>query len=168
MTIASRRTINFKHVGTKISNRKFTQAVNQPSTPIGMKTPLRLGEGLSNLFDMHFQPADQLHDNLKNLIKTNHGERLGYYNYGANLKSLSFDLAYVGEFEERAVLNIRDSVEKVLPIIEIEDCKVITTNHEKSGVVPDSIAQILIQVTYNIPKLKIIGKKIQAVIYAGG
>ena len=168
MSIASRRTINFKHVGTKISDRKFTEVANEPAVPIGIKTPLRLGEGLSNLFDMHFQPAAQIHDNLKNLIKTNYGERLGMYKYGANLKSISFDLAYVGEFEEKAILNIRNAVEASIPIVEVVGVDVITTNHEKDGVLPNGIAQILLEVTYNIPSIKVIGRKIQAVIYAGG
>ena len=69
MTIKSRRKINFRHSGTNIADRQFAEAVPEPTVPLGIKTPLRLGvTGRSNLFDMHFQPADQLHDNLKNLI----------------------------------------------------------------------------------------------------
>ena len=117
---------------------------------------------------MHFQPADQIHDNFVNLIKTNHGDRLCRTNYGANLKSLSFDLAFVGDFEQAAVVNIRAAVEKSMPIIEVSNVSVESTNHEKDGPLPGGLAKILIVVTYNVPRLKIIEKKLQAVIYAGG
>ena len=39
---------------------------------------------------MNTDPVRQLADNFRNLIMTNHGERLGRYNYGANLNSLIF------------------------------------------------------------------------------
>ena len=71
MTVKSRRKLNFKHSGTNIAERQFSEPVNVPSVPLGIKTPLRLNtSGLSNLFEMNFQPADQIHDNLINLIKT--------------------------------------------------------------------------------------------------
>lgn len=169
MTVKSRRKLNFKHSGTNIAERQFSEPVNVPSVPIGIKTPLRLNtSGLSNLFEMNFQPADQIHDNLINLIKTNHGERLGRTNYGANLKSLSFDLAYVGDFEQAAIENIRLATERSMPIVEISNVGVSTSNHEKDGPLPPGVAKVLITVTYNVPRLKIIEKKLQAVIYAGG
>ena len=65
MTVKSRRKLNFKHAGTNIAERQFSEAIPAPSTPLGIKTPIRLSmSGLSNLFEMHFQPADQIHDNL--------------------------------------------------------------------------------------------------------
>ena len=126
MTTNTRRTINFKHVGTKISARKFEDTKKSPSTPIGIKTPLRLGIGESNLFDMHFQPADQINDNLKNLIKTNFGERLGRFNYGANLQSLSFDYADLGNFENNALVNIREAINNTMPIVEVDNVEVLS------------------------------------------
>ena len=169
MTVKSRRKIKFRHVGSNISERKFSELVPAPTTPLGIKTPVRIGSsGLSNLFDMHFQPADQLHDNLKNLIKTNHGERLGRFDLGANLRSLTFDLARMEDFEESAINNIRITVEKFMPIIEVSDIEINTVDHEKDGPLPPGIAKILLTIVYNIPRLKIIGKKLQAIIYAGG
>ena len=169
MTIKSRRSLKFKSVGSNIADRKFTEPVAAPTIPIGIKTPLRLSSNdLSNLFDMHFQPAEQIHDNLKNLIKTNFGDRLGRYNYGANLKSLSFDLSLVGEFEEQVITNIRLAVEKFLPVVEIFDLEVNTVDHDRDGPLPPGIAKVLITVIYNVPQLKIIERKLQAVIYAGG
>ena len=168
MSTTTRRTINFKHVGTKISARKFQTEVQQPKTPIGIKTPLRLGAGNSNLFDMNFQPADQISDNLKNLIKTNHGERLGRFDYGANLKSLSFDYADIGNFENNALVNIRQAIEKSIPVVEVTNVKVVSYSKGETSEIPDGIAQVNIKITYNVPKIKIINAEITAVIYAGG
>lgn len=168
MSTTTRRTINFKHVGTKISARKFEDANQKPTIPIGIKTPLRAGTGNSSLFDMHFQPSDQIVDNLKNLVKTNFGERLGRFNYGANLKSLAFDYANVENFENNALTNIREATNKVMPIVEIENIEVLSYKKSEASEIPSGIAQINVSITYNVPKIKVIGSKLIVVIYAGG
>ncbi len=168
MSTTTRRTINFKHVGTRISSRKFETEVPAPQTPIGIKTPLRIGTGNSNLFDMNFQPADQIADNLKNLIKTNHGERLGRFSFGANLNSLSFDYADINNFENNALVNIREAIENSMPVVEVTNVEVISYSKNETSELPEGIAQINIKITYNVPKIKIINAKLTAVIYAGG
>jgi phage baseplate assembly protein W len=168
MTQLQTRKINFKHVGIKRDNRRFDINIEPPSIPVGIKTPLEKGSGKSGLFTMHFQPAEQIHDNLRNLIVTNHGERLGRFSFGANLKSLTFDLSSMGDFEDRAAENIKDAVQKYMPFVELEDMLVNVTDHADNLVLPNGLAEIVITVTYNIPKLKVIGRKLQAVIYAGG
>ena len=40
------------------------------------------------LFKMHFKIDDQIKDNLKNLIMTQKGERLGYPDFGTNLRAI--------------------------------------------------------------------------------
>jgi len=80
----------FKNVGFKSTDRRFKKITSQP-VPIGIKTPLELSDGKSSLFRVHFQPRDQISDNLRNLVVTNFGERLGRYDFGANLGSLTFD-----------------------------------------------------------------------------
>jgi phage baseplate assembly protein W len=117
---------------------------------------------------MHFQPSDQIIDNLKNLIKTNFGERLGRFDYGANLQSLSFDYADIGNFENNALTNIREAINKSMPIVEVDNVEVISYSKEDSSEIPSGIAQVNIAVTYNVPKIKIIGGKLTVVIYAGG
>jgi phage baseplate assembly protein W len=168
MSTTTRRTINFKHVGTRIAARKFEDTGQKPTIPIGIKTPLRIGIGNSNLFDMHYQPSDQIIDNLKNLIKTNFGERLGRFNYGANLKSLSFDYADIGNFENNALVNIREAVEKTMPIVEVDNVEVKSYSKEESSELPNGIAQINISITYNVPRIRVVGAKLIATIYAGG
>jgi phage baseplate assembly protein W len=105
---------------------------------------------------------------LKNLIKTNFGERLGRFNYGANLNSLSFDYADISNFENNALVNIREAVEKTMPIVEIDNVEVKSYSKKETSELPDGIAQINISITYNVPKIKVVGAKLIAVIYAGG
>jgi len=168
MATTTTRKINFKHVGIKRSNRKFRIDIEQPAIPVGIKTPMQLGSGKSGLFDMHFQPSEQIQDNLKNLILTNNGERLGDYNYGANLKSLTFDLADINNFEQFASDNIRNAIELYMPFVELSNVSIGMTDHQYNQTLPNGIAQVIVTLTYNVPKIKVIGRKLQAVIYAGG
>ena len=78
--------ITFKSAGTLATDDKYSGTVE--SVPIGIKTPLQFGLVKSGIFDMNFEYADQINDNLKNLIMTNYGDRLGLYKFGANLRQL--------------------------------------------------------------------------------
>ena len=95
--------ISFKNVGIKKDNILFDQALNPQ--PIGIKTPLEINTNGFGPFQAIYDPVKQLKDNLRNLISTNNGERLGRYNYGANLRSLAFDLTSKDDFELMEVLD---------------------------------------------------------------
>ena len=61
----------------------------QEKKPIGIKTPLEKGSLKGEtLFKMHFNIVDQIKDNLKNLIMTQKGERLGFPDYGTSLRTI--------------------------------------------------------------------------------
>ena len=81
---------------------------------------------------------------------------------------MSFDYADIGNFENNALINIREAVEKTMPVVEIENISVLSHSKKESSDLPAGIAQINISITYNVPKIKIIGAKLIAVIYAGG
>ena len=69
--------ITFKSVGELSTDRKFTTTPVQ--NPIGIKTPLSLGQDADGIFSMHFKLEDQIQDNFRNLLLTNNGERLGLF-----------------------------------------------------------------------------------------
>ena len=83
----------------------------------GIKTPLQLGEGRSGIFQMHFNSVENIDDNLKNLILTNSGERLGNYGYGANLRPLVSELSHarLDDFDTIAMESISRAVKKYMP-----------------------------------------------------
>lgn len=152
--------IDFKSVGEKSSAKKFTPAEN--AEPIGIKTPLRYGSQNDGLFAMHYSIADQLQDNLKNLLLTNHGERLGLYDFGANLRELSMEHGR-DTFDAEAVSRIKNAVDKYMPFINLRTFE----SNPIPG--PNSIIErVDIKIIYDVLRLGIVGKEIVVAIYVRG
>lgn len=92
------------------------------SFPIGIKTPLELGERSGDtLFKMHYKIEDQIADNLKNLILTRKGERLGFYDFGTNIHR-----AYSAGLDENTLVDfvmeeISTAVSKYMPAIDLKN-----------------------------------------------
>lgn len=68
---------------------------------------------------MHYNLADQITDNLRNLILTNHGERLAFYDFGANLRPLLTDFSNKDSFDSEAMTRIKKAVTKFMPFVEL-------------------------------------------------
>lgn len=90
--------------------------------PIGIKTPLERGNFHSgeSLFKMHFIISDQIIDNLKNLIMTQKGERLGFPNYGTNLNKIYSNTSLSEEeIADVASREISSVVKRFMPSISL-------------------------------------------------
>ena len=101
--------------------RSFT--ISNPVKPIGIKTPLERGKRQEEtLFKMHFNISDQIRDNLKNLIMTQQGERLGFPDFGTRLKEIysNNDLTE-DDIADIASREIQTSVEKYMPSISLTE-----------------------------------------------
>lgn len=153
--------INFKSVGTTKQNQIANELVKTP-TPIGIRTPLRLSEN-NGLFVMNYSLADQIHDNLRNLILTNWGERLGLYDFGANLKPLLSEFTNQEGFDAEAVSRINTAVTKFMPYISLENF--LSTVDRKANASSSGTAVINIIITYNIPTLKIQQRALELTLY---
>ena len=107
---------SFKDVGIKgfEPNQRTAQVVQ---IPYGIKTPLSIDTSGKSLFEMHFDFAEQMDDNLKNLILTNHGERLGMYNFGANLRPLLTEYSNKEDFDSEAMIRINTAITKWMPFV---------------------------------------------------
>ena len=93
-----------------------------PKKPIGIKTPLERGnvQNGESLFKMHFSIEDQVVDNLKNLIMTQKGERLGFTDYGTNLNKIYSDTSLTeDEIADIASTEISNVVSKYMPSIRL-------------------------------------------------
>jgi len=152
-------TISFKSVGQL--KQKFTEdpAVAKSIAPIGIKTPLRLSQN-SGLLDMHYSLEDQLSDNLRNLLLTNWGERVGQYFFGANLRPLTSNFVSQDDFDSEAVIRIKDATSRWMSYIDLIDFFSETDRLENRN-----IGIIKITISYNIPLLKVSNKKLQIVLY---
>jgi phage baseplate assembly protein W len=151
---------DFKSVGEKSSANKFKAKQNE--IPIGIKTPLRYGSANDGIFSMHFDVASQIQDNLRNLLLTNHGERLGQYNFGANLRELSLELSQEA-FDFEAITRVRTAISKFMPVIEPR-----TFESNLFIGMENSTDRVDIKITYDVPRLEITGKVMQVTIFAGG
>lgn len=153
-------TISFKNVGyTSQQVLEEISAVQASPVPVGIKTPLSLG-GQDGLLAMHFDLADQISDNLKNLLLTNWGERLGQYFFGANLKPLTTEFVSQDNFDSEAVIRIKSAVNRWLPFVELIDfmSEIDRLENRNTGI-------IRVTITYNIPQLNIPERRIQIVLY---
>jgi len=156
--------LDFKNVGTKITDDYFTRNVNKETTiPFGFKTPLRLSNTSAHPFAMHYSLADQIHDNFRNLLLTNWGERVGLYRFGANLYPLLFDLTAVENFELEAAVRIKTAVEKFMPWIQLQNLSADVETKPN-----DNVASIGMIITYSIERLGVTDRSLKLVFHLGG
>lgn len=142
----------FKNSGTSIEkeveNLNFAVNSEVSNFPFGIKTPLSPGTlNKETLFKMNFSLLDQLDDNLKNLLLTRKGERLGFADYGTNLKKI-YALSDKEQIEEIAIAETRSTIEKYMPFINLLE---YSSDKEVSGEDAEVIYKIII--TYSIPTL---------------
>ncbi len=158
----TRKTYSFKSAGIRRDNGA-TSAVPEVSKkpPIGIKTPLRLSQQ-EGLFEMHTDISKQISDNLRNLLLTNHGERLGFFDFGANLRPILFNLGSEdGDLE--AINRIKKAVSKYMPFVSLQDFQTFVDRLDNK-----EVAKIGIQVTYSIPRISPAVRSLEIMLYMGG
>lgn len=111
--------ISFKSVGKSTVQVRSEASAQQPIVPIGIKTPLRYGN--TSLFEMHTDLFDQIRDNLRNLILTNWGERLGQYDFGGNLNELAAERLAREDYDQEVAFRIKRAVDKWMPYVALQE-----------------------------------------------
>lgn len=160
--MAVQRTYSFKSVGETPQDVRERNVQASRSPPVGIKTPLELGEGDDGLLKMNRRVEDAISDNLRNLILTNKGERLMDYNFGANLKELTFELGKE-DIDIEAVTRIRESVGRYLPFVSLE-----TFEPFNDYALDNSVARVGVRITYRIPLINQTERKLEVVLYSVG
>lgn len=139
--------ISFRNVGISREQSSEQRLLREPvQVPIGIKTPLELGS--TDFLVMNYSVQAQIKDNLRNLISTNHGERLVLYGYGANLKPLTTEWSSKESFDEEAVVRINTAVLKWMPFIELIDYSSQILN---SG--GGTTAVVRMTISYAVPRI---------------
>lgn len=162
MSDQGRKVYSFKSTGETEKDRESRNQKRGYEAPIGFKTPLNLSYDHSSLFDMHKDLASQIRDNFRNMISTNHGERVMLYDFGANLKPLAFELG-TDEMDIMAINRIKSTTEKYMPYISLDTFEPIRSSDNESD-----LAKVGVRITYSIPSLLVTNQVVEAVIYAGG
>ena len=160
-----RKSYDFQSVGRMEVEFQDSLIDTSVDIPIGIKTPMEMSTGgNTGPFKMRTNLGDQVKDNFRNMLATNHGDRLMLYDFGANLEELAFELcAEAGDV--RAINRIRRATEKYMPYIQLETFEPIReTTSEKTA----SIAVVGIRVIYSVPKLGLSNQGVEVVIYAAG
>jgi len=151
---------SFKSVGVKTTSPKQPNPFS--NRPIGIKTPMRLGQGSDVIFVMNFNIVDQIRDNLRNLILTNHGERMGLYDFGANLQELTLELASE-IFDQEVLIRVNTAVSKYMPYITLETAEIGIDN-----LTNQDIAKVILRIIYNVESLGITNQALEVKFFIGG
>lgn len=142
---------SFKDVGVKTEPGKTGgKKTNRSEVPIGIKTPVEIDSTGGSLFKMHTDIQDQIADNLKNLLATNHGERVIQYDYGANLRELVTEFSGREDFDSEAMLRINTAIKKFMPFVTPVGFE-SSPNFEEN----EYLGIIDIRVAYSVPSLQI-------------
>lgn len=149
---------NFRSVGKTTSDIQ-TQTLTPTPTPLGIKTPLREGTQ-EGIFAMTYTLSDQVGYNLVDLIKTNWGERVGFYDFGANLRPILSEYVSQESFDAQAVERISGAVKRWMPYVSLKDYISELDRVESSGT-----SVIKIKITYDIPALNVFNKAVQVILY---
>ena len=143
-------TIDFKNVGSEFDRGTS----KRPTTlPIGIKTPIRRGSRFG-VFDMHTDAVEQIKDNLKNLILTNHGERVMFTDYGADLRSILFMMVteLTSDVVSEIAVKIKDAADKYMPYIVLERMEI--THSSMDPKLPTNYARI--RIGFQVPGITMI------------
>jgi len=152
--------LSFKSVGRKLQSFQ-EESVDRTKKliPIGIKTPLEITNE-EGPFKMHFDLVELIADNLKNLLLTNWGERLGQYDFGANLKPLTVNFSSQDSFDDEALARISRAISTWMPFVEPVNFVSEVDRSQKLNT-----ALIKINISYNIPTLQVTDRGIQIVLY---
>ena len=149
---------SFKSSGVTRAD-SVANALAKTAVPIGIVTPLSLGT--TELLKTSTDLSTQVGDNLRNLLLTNHGERVCLYDFGGNLRPLLSELVSLDDFDSQAFDRIRSAVSRWMPYVELED---FLSEVDQSTTGP--LAAIDVTITYNIPSLNVSSKRIRVKLRA--
>ena len=152
---------SFKSVGTLNTDRWRENPALPNEIPIGLKTPIRFGKSNDGLFMMNKKMSDQIQDNFRNMILTNHGERLGIYDFGANLEPLIHDLGD-GATDSEAIRRIAQTTAKYMPYIELSTFEAFQEQGQHG--LPNRVG---IRIIYSVSKIAMVDKILEVVLWTG-
>tara|TARA_Y100001970_G_C14219345_1_gene851674 strand:- start:1441 stop:1938 length:498 start_codon:yes stop_codon:yes gene_type:complete len=153
---------NFKSAGRQTSEVQEQSTRPTISKQIGIKTPVRFDDIGPEFVAVHDSIQDQVHDNLINLLLTNHGERLGLPDFGANLMELCFEMQH-DEGQQKAIKRINHAVGKYMPYVIPKKFQPVYENFQNK-----EVAKVGVKMTYDVPRLGVQDKGLEIILYGAG
>jgi hypothetical protein len=96
---------------------------------IGLSLPLQMGTAT---FNQTYDNLEQLKSNVKNLLLTNRGERLGLPTFGCGLQSLLFE-PNDEELEDKIYNTIENAINYWLPQLLIDSIEITSEDTDKDN-----------------------------------
>ena len=116
------------------NNPSVRQIASDNDSYFGLKFPLTYKDGRDGFFPRAKTLTDQAYSNLKNLLLTRKGERLGQPTFGSDLWNIIFEQITPDTFDN--VKNtIKSAIEIWLPYISVEDINVFTENNNPNTII---------------------------------
>jgi len=163
--MSNARTFKFKAVGETLEEYSQTRRIDVTrKRPIGIKTPVAIDYDFGNLFEMHYSKAGTIKDNFKNLILTNHGERIGMYDFGANLQELVMELGS-DNADNEAMMRITRATKKYMPYITLHNFESFSRPRDGNS---GGTAINGVKITYSAPVAGINHQMMEVILYMGG
>lgn len=160
-----RKVYDFSSVGEleeDYDKRTENRAEDIQQIPFGIKVPLELGDSNDGFLKMHYDIEPALADNFRNMIMTNHGERVGLYDFGANLRELAFELG-TEQFDAEAISRIRKTTSKYMPYVQLLTFEPLVDRFDN-----EEVAKVGVRITYRVDALSKKQRIIEAIVYTAG
>lgn len=160
-----RKKYDFSSVGElkeDLDRSRSQTSGDRAQIPIGIRLPAALGESSDGLLRMHYNVDEALADNFRNMVMTNHGERLGLYDFGANLTELAFELG-TDDFDAEAIRRIRRTTEKYMPFIQLLTFEPLVDRTDNK-----EVAKVGVRITYKVSALSQRERVIEAIVFVAG
>ena len=116
----------------KDTTRKPFIEDNDENIFIGIDLPFRRSDGKEGYFASTTTTIEAVKNNIRNLVRTNKGERLMQPNLGLNLRNYMFE-----QFTDETLLSVQndivDTFKVWLPFVEIRDIQVSMNENDSIG-----------------------------------
>ena len=164
MKSGNRKKYDFKSVGELSLDEADRSKNTFPPLdfPIGIKTPLSYTDEAGGFVKMHRVMIDQVADIFRNLIMTNHGDRLGHYDFGANLSELAFELGS-DDADSAAMRRIMKATEKYMPYVQLDSFEPFVDHQDN-----EHVAKIGVRIMYSVPDLSVGQRALEVLLYVAG
>lgn len=160
MTTNNRKVYSFKSVGELDADNRQNDQTVKVKLPIGIATPVSLGT--NSLLKMHTSQLKVISDNFRNMLMTNHGDRLGFYDFGANLEELTFELGSESADAE-ATRRIAKTTAKYMPFVSLDTFEPFIEKFDNQHT-----GKVGIRVTYTVPKISNDMNAVEVLLYVAG
>lgn len=154
-------TISFKSVGVRFN--EVPEDNSKVDIPISIKMPMSLGQANDGIFAMTFDLQSTIKQNLKNLLLTNWGERLGRYFFGANIRAMTMEFNKIDTFDSEIAIRIKSAVAKWMPYVELQDMQRNVEFNDVKG-----MAKLRINIIYAVPSTNIKQDAVEIILFISG